>query len=196
MTRKRLLLAAGGLLLISLWCAAHWYINQLFEERFGLEDDILYQIGDTVQLGDNIVYDLPAEGYAICVDSAQLLSMEEFAEQYGERTLTNAPDRVLAVEMTVTNIDSDADGVYLPDFQLHTVNSYTDLNYEMTVQANPVLQDGVYGITVPEGESYTVYLIYNLRKSNLTAHFWETMTEKDFYLRVTESPVKQEVVLG
>lgn len=196
MTRRRLMLAAGGLLLVSLWCGAHWHINQLVEERFGLEDDILYQIGDTVLLGDNVVFDLPAEGYAICVDSAQLLSMEECTERYGERTQSDPPERVLDVEMTVTNTGSDAEGVYLPDFQLRMTNSYTDLNYELTVQANPVLQDGVYGITVPESESYTVHLIYNLRKSNLSTHFWETMTEQDFYLRVTEYPVRQEVWLG
>lgn len=201
MKRKRYWIAiCVAVLLVGVWCFAHWNINRLMEENYGFEREEEYGIGDTVVLGENIVDYEAFPGYAVRVDSARVLTLDEVFEEYGEITLENPPERVADVEVTLFNQESDSTetGIFFGDLRLQHISMYTSMDQDLTTWANEFLRDqpGTFGLIIEKGKACTVHLIYDLPQSSFGYLDWATMDPSDFYLRVTSYPERQVVRLG
>ena len=196
--RKKLIFVLAVVVFAILWIVAHAQINQLMESRYGYRSTKTYSMGETIPLKDNVIMDSTADGYEVSIDTAEILSLDECFALYGNAKLDDPPEKVMAITMIVSNEGNEMDGIFLPDLILHTIDNYTDFNYELTTQANEFFRNSpdTYGILVPSGESAVVRVIYNLRESNFSATDWKQLTESDFYLRITNFPDRQDIILG
>lgn len=185
----------GALALVIVASMSHIHqLNQYYQSHFGRKDSI-YEPEQWVQLGNNIVFIDTAPGYEVCLVSAEIYefedAIEKWASQIDGRSVSDQPERVMDVILKVRNVDSNAAGIYLLDFQLHTICMPTDMNIPLTTAVNGLPEDSL-GIALPQGTEYTVHLIYNVREQ----HFfdcWEALDREKFYIQVTDSPVHQEI---
>lgn len=196
MKRKyRLFIIIGAVVLTVAWGWRFLYLNQYFSERYGVEKQE-YHIGDTVSLGDNMMGGSVLDGYSVNVKSAEIMECDDFLKEYGtsaeEMELTDKPERICKVILTISNRASQAEGVYLPDLTFYGTSFYGDWNDELIALANPVLE-GSLGIALPENSDYEITMIYNLRKMHFTSYSWNHIRERTFWLKVTDFPVMKTI---
>lgn len=138
-----------------------------------------------------------ALGYAIAVTNSSIVPYEEYLlHNLGETVgfvLPDPPEYVLEVTLHLYNKNSKAAGIYLPDLILYSVDMYTDINYELTSLANPILEDGSYGISLAEGTEYDIRIVYNLRESLFSPEAFRQLNEIPFFLRLTSYPEEQSI---
>lgn len=183
------------LILLLIWLVRYHCINQEFTQNYACTYEI-YKIGDAVDLGENtILYD-NASGYYVTVLYAEIISADELLNQFQTvPSVDNIPDTLMHINLLIHNQDSNAEGVYFPDFVLHTCDMYTDMNYELTSLSNPFLDEDSYGVQLAQGDEITVDLIYNLRSEHFSTTDYRHLDALTFYLKLTTYPVRKEVRL-
>lgn len=179
------------------WFLRYQTLNNYFSSSFSCPR-IDYKIGETVDLGSNIISSNAAPGYSITVLNSEIIAYEDFINTLAKGdspTINNPPDYVMDITIRLYNTNSTAPGVFFPDFLLHSYDMYTDPNLELLSLANPILENGSYGLSLKDETYYIVHLIYNLRQEHLSPYAYQHLEDHPFFLRLTTYPTRQEVRL-
>lgn len=153
-------------------------------------------MGDEIVLGDEIISYDAAPGYTVTVLDAEILSYAEYSAKASAAATGAPPEYVVDVTMQIRNRDSEALGIYLLDFLLYSIDFYTDVNEELTAQANPVLEEGSYGISLKQGNEYQAHIIYNLRASVISEPILQHLEKVPLFLQITSYPERLSVRLN
>lgn len=200
------IIIAGGLLAILLGVRI-WDVNQSIE----LPKVERYAIGETVELEDSywMTESEKCEGYSIQVNSASLLTYEEFLKKYHyeedekelliPRTSQLFPDMVYDVEITVKNtntqdkecgIDVGRYGVYASDFSLQIASP-------LYVIANPALKNGMQAFRLQPNTEMKFHLPYGIPLKSKYAYLNEDIIQKrDLSLVISLYPVQKQILLN
>lgn len=187
--RKGYLLVIIGLL--AAWAA--WVIYFNVSSRLTTIDTEIYTIGDIVPCEDDRIGGYtPTPGYEFRVDGFQLLDTQPYLESIGNPVVRNVADKLAIVTITLFNRDSDAQGIMLPDLQLHGIDNYAGINYVLLNELNPKL-DNNPGIQLPRGEYIELKLPYDLFKDHYGAYTWKHIDEYPMYLRISVWPTTKDI---
>lgn len=134
------------------------------------------------------------DGYEICVNEIDIKDYFEVAEI---SVLADAPtpDKIVLVSVTLSNKDSDAEGVMLTDLQLHGIDQYVGMDWDLLLELNPVLKTN-YGIHLEKGRECNIILPYQLYRQSFGGYTWNKIDDYVFYLRLTTSPIEQRIILN
>lgn|GEM_PF-6040604 len=197
MKRKTWFIILIGAVILGLYIFRVYALNKDYERVHGITDKE-YNISEMVPFEEDIsVGNEILDGYSIRVDNAEYMDIKEFMKKYaitGDMLIEAAPERVFAVDISIKNESSQAEGIYLPDIILHGVDFYVDWNAELIDLANPEL-DGVLGVTVASEKEAVIHMVYNLRKMHFTNAVWDNMDKEEFWLQLTVSPNRKEIKL-
>lgn len=197
MKRKTWLIILIGTVLLGVYSFRVYALNKDYERNYGITDKV-YDIGEMVPFGEDIsVGNEILDGYSIRVDKVECMNIKDFMKKYritADMLIEAAPERVFAVDISIKNENSQAEGVYLPDIILHGVDFYVDWNTELINYANPEL-DGALGVSVTSGKEAVIHMAYNLRKMHFTNRTWNNIDNEEFWMQLTVSPNRKEIKL-
>lgn len=128
-----------------------WYVNQQVE----VPPVDLYEMGEEVWLEDNVYWgdEEDASGYSITVNSAELMTCQEFLEKHNEKQEdfdawmegdVNYPEMVVNVHITVKNyntVDSTEAGIFSAGFLLADRDCRLLLHSKLFYLANPTVDN-------------------------------------------------------
>ncbi len=202
MKRCKLIIIPVVAVIVLAWVLQYIRVNQYFNETYPF-DIQTYQMGEFVPFDEDVLSRVLLTGYEIQVESAKTMDVQQFFELYNvnisDQKMENLPEKLCDVEITIRNVGTDANldipGLYLPDLALHGVDYTTDWNSELMGIANPDM-DGVLGVSVPPGYTYTAHVIYNLRKMHFSSFTWSHLESYSFWITMTDYPTRKEIQLS
>ena len=180
-------------LLVAGWVWRYTTMNAFYASKTSSRREI-YPVGEAVPFGTDVYAGKSrAEGYFLRVDSFEIVDREEYAEKNGlDPETMRAGDRLALVHVTLVNKNSEAEGVSLTEFQLHGVDNYAGLNWDLLLTANPVLGEN-YGIRLSKGTEYALTIPYDLDKQYFSTYTWNHMNRYAFYFQVTVYPTAKDI---
>ena len=98
---------------------------------------------------------------------------------------------MILVYVALFNSDCDEAGVTLTNINMHGIDSYIGLDYELLRKSNPVLEGNI-GIHLPHDSEYKLILPYNIYKNQLLAD-WNHLDTCKLFLHITSSPVEKDI---
>lgn len=181
-----------------------WYVNRGKE----YPEVITYQMGEEVALRDTIFYDSyeNREDYTITVNSAEILSYDEFLAKYeyienpdeplyleGDMTF---PEMVYDIELTVrnTNTEESEAGVDFFPFTLYAKDYYMQNSGPLFAISNPTLQDGSMSFRLRPGTQMDFHLPFGFAPSaKILPIQVEEAREDEIYLVVSYYPKQLQI---
>ncbi len=155
-----------------------------------------FECGDEVVMGKDILINDSMEGYSIKVNSAQVLTYEEFLDKYNiEDEYTYVPEKVYDVEIVLKNINAlSGIGVNLSEFYIQGKAVCASLDTNLYSSVNPSL-NGILAIALRENTEITIHLPFALYQDNFRTDTWENLESYEMSLIVTLYPVKKRILL-
>lgn len=191
---RALVICAVLILLAALWIWRYVTMNAYYSALSGSRREV-YEVGEIIPFGeDHIEVNTQANGYSIRVDKFEILDLADFlsgAPIPAEQVHTN-PDKVAVVYITLFNDHSTAPGIMLTDLDLHGVDNYANIDWELLAAANPVLQ-GNYGISLSPETEYSVVLPFALYEQYFGADTWKNVNHYTWFLHITAYPTEKDI---
>ena len=181
-------------LLSFLWFWRYTTLNNYYRSLTDKSREI-YQIGDIVAFEDDyLAKDMSVEGYYLRVESFEILDFSEYCAMaaFSDDDFETTPDKIALVYMTLFNENSDAAGVMLTEFDLHGIDNYAGMNWEILLAANPGLK-GNYGIRLSPGTEYNLIIPFDLNSTYYGKDTWEKLDHYNFYFRITSFPTEKDI---
>lgn len=196
--QKKLCILFAVLLLAALWCWRYYSLNAYYHGLYEEKKEV-YSMGDAVPFGkDKTTGNAQAEGYAVTVDSFQVLESDTFFETYqvSKDAFYSSAERIAVVTLKLSNEESSAPGISLLDFRLHGLDNYAMISPSLLMGANPDLQKSrSTGISLSANTEYTVVLPFELFRRYVAEDTWKNMDRYTWYLHVTSYPTEKDIVL-
>lgn len=181
-------------LILALWSISYYSLNKRYQDNLILKI-VKYDMGKFIPFENDIVNGFNIDGYEIKINSAEILNCKGYLSKYEvTETIPSLPEKICLLTATLKNNESQAEGVFLPDFILKGVDSYTDCNIALTMRANPVLKE-TPGISLAPQSEYDIVIIYNLRESDYSYRTWENIEDYPMTLQITDYPTTKEIQL-
>lgn len=178
--RKCVLITAALFLIAGVWTWRYMSLNSFYHT--------LYQkVRYTYAAGDIAPLETTAadEGYHIRVDGFAIMDISQLCSTFSlsENDVTTSADKIAVVYATLFNANSQSPGVSLIDFNLHGIDNYATVAWDLVALTNPVLQDtGNYGISLSPGTEYSVVIPFDLFQLYFGADTWNNLDAYEFYL--------------
>lgn len=178
--RKCVLITVAVLFIAGVWTWRYVSLNSFYHN---LEQKVryTYTAGEIAPLEVNAM----DEGYSIRVDGFAILDIPQICSTFSlsEHDVTTTADQIAVVYATLFNDNSQLPGVNLIDFNLHGIDNYATVDWELVPLINPVLKDtGNYGISLSSGTEYSVVIPFDLFKRYFGADTWKHLDSYPFYL--------------
>lgn len=184
------------LLLSTAWIWRYITLNTYYDS-FGETVKEYHEIGEIVpfendRLGGNYL----VSGYFVRVDNFEVLDYSDYIQamdisveqQYKE------PEKIALVHITLFNDNSDADGIMVTEFQLHGIDNYVGMDWDVLLAVNPALE-GNFGICLPNNTEFSLVLPYDLWEDYFSANTWKKLDSYDWYFKITSWPLQKEIRL-
>lgn len=182
------------LVLVVCWTWRYISLNQFYDGISDVESAV-FQMGQSVPFEDDRIGGYSqAEGYFICVDSFRIEEYEAYVESNDisfERPFA-APEKIALVSVTLSNSTSEAEGVMLIDLQLHGIDNYVGMDWEMLYALNPILE-GNPGIRLPHNTEVQLVLPFDLYRNYFGSFTWNNLSDYEWFLRVTAWPTEKDI---
>ena len=138
-------------------------------------------------------------GYQLCVHSYEIMDYDEYLKAHNIDPsvlphYTQNEQKVAVLRITLSNIDSDAEGIMLTELHLHGIDSSFIIDRGLLSVLNPVLENQP-GVHLAPGSSREFMLPFNMPRS-LLQRSWSDLTHYQLYLTFTSFPVQKEIELS
>lgn len=195
MTRIRFRIGVVVVAILSVaWVWRYVSLNAYYDSLYDISYD-KYTIGEIVPFEQDWIggYN-QAEGYSVRVDDFVITDYDSYVRSAG---ITIAqpyavPEKVALVYITLENSDSNAEGVMLTDLQLHGIDNYVGMDWEMLYALNPILE-GNPGIHLPHNSNIQLVLPFDLYRNYFGTHTWNHLHNYEWYLRITAWPTAKDI---
>ena len=180
-----------------IWFWGYDSLNDYYTSFSNISKEI-HTAGEVVEFGKNFQNKgMCADGYTISVNEFKILEYQEYIDtiDYVSDSSRLIPERIALVYVTITNINSTADGVMLTELSLHGIDNYVGMNHELLNAVNPEL-NGSAGIHLSSGESYDIILPYNLFEMHFGRDTWKDINSYSFYLHITSFPAEIDIAVN
>lgn len=154
----------------------------------------IYEFGETVELGNNVMFGDTMDGYSVEI-KVNLLSTEEFIEKY-HCDKQDLPEweympQVFDIEIEVSNEDNEQTGIDLS--QLYLQNEAGAISFDAIYYRLANAEKGYVntGIAVRPGTSVTLRIEFPVPKLNFSPGAMKNLWEQDLKLVVTLYPEKR-----
>lgn len=183
------------LLVSGLWVWQYNSLNQYYQEM-DQSGVIRYQMGEDVPFEEDFIeWNVPANGYYICVDDFEILNYHEYLDNVNfDVEPVFDSDGIALVHITLRNENSTDSGIFLSDFCLHGIDSVQGMDWQILIAANPILNGG-HGIQLKQGTQEKFVLPFYIREKNFGNDTWRNLEDYTFYLRVTSFPMQKDIEL-
>lgn len=178
--RKCVLIIVAALLIAGVWTWRYVSLNSFYRSLYQ-EVRYTYSAGEITSLEAN---DMDG-GYSIRVDGFAIMDIPQLCSTFSlsENDVTTTADKIAVVYATLYNANSQLPGVNLIDFNLHGIDNYATVDWELVPLINPVLKDtGNYGISLSPGTEYSIVIPFDLFEQYFGADTWKNLDSYPFYL--------------
>ena len=192
MKRKWIIRMVVIVILAGLWIWRFCSLNAYWDSVSTMKGQKVYQMGEIVPIGPDKYAIL--NGYSIRADSMEIITIDEYMEKFHitkDDLSDRERDKIILVYVTLFNSDCDEAGVTLTNINMHGIDSYIGLDYELLRVSNPVLEGNI-GIHLPHDSEYKLILPYNIYQNMLLAD-WNHLDACKFFLHITSSPVEKDI---
>lgn len=159
----------------------------------------VYEMGETVPLGNNICFTYPMDGYSVKVLAADVLTNDEFLEKYdGKKENFPAYDmmqQIYDIELEISNEDNTDTGIDLYGWYIQKDAALASFDAVYYREAN---KDKGYvdtAIAVRPHTSVTLHAVFPLPKLNFKKRDYRDPERMDMDLVVTLYPEKKVIRL-
>lgn len=196
---------------------ANYRVTRFLEDHYGVNQQY-YSMGEIVPFGDNYLelHSASMDGYAVCVESAEVLTIDELLAQLGQTedslsalkiTKSDLAEKVCLVSLTLVNDNCSGPGVQLSELHLSGVNYDLFFDNTLTTLANSFLleryqnevgssdQSGAMGVHLDQGTERRIYLVYDFFKGYFSANRWNHLESENLTLDITYFPEKRTIEL-
>lgn len=195
MKKARLLLISAVLVLLAVgWTWRYVTLNNYYDDLDN-RDYQLYQAGELVPFEDDgNDMDTDLNGYYIRVDGYEIRDYQDYLEDTAIFLPESdaAPDKLALITITLVNETCDPSPIMATDMMLRGVDSVIPMDWDVLVQANPIL-GGNTGIALNPGTECQLILPYGLRKDRFDGSTWRNIDEYKLFLQVTSSLTTKEI---
>lgn len=195
--RKRIIVAVVVALLAAAWIWRYVTLNAYYDS-FDNIDKKTYQAGELVPFEDDGL-DLYTnlDGYYVRVNRFEIKDYDAYLNETGFdiKRQKDEPDKIALVYVTLMNKSCEPNRVAVGDFQLHGVDSTTNMDRDILLAANPILK-GSSSIGVATGHECELILPYQLEKRQFGIFTWWNIDNYDFYLQVTHALTRKEILVN
>lgn len=191
---RRLVLFALAFLCVTGW---FWRYHTLNSYYAAMDDStrIVYKKGEIVPFGqDYIETGVTANGYSIRVDDFAIMDFDELLHSLSaaQNEVYTSPDAVALVYATLFNEESDAEGIMLTDFDLHGIDNYANIDWELLDLVNPILE-GSKGISLSPHTEYRIVLPFALYEEYVGDDTWKKLEAYEWFLHITVYPAEKDI---
>lgn len=191
----RLILIATVLVLLAVgWTWRYVTLNNYYNDLDN-RDYQLYQAGDLVPFEDDgNDMDTDLNGYYIRVDGYEIRDYQDYLEDTAISLPESdtAPDKLALITVTLVNETCAPNPIMATDMMLRGVDSVMPMDWDVLVQANPIL-GGNTGIALNPGTECHLILPYGLRKDRFDGSTWRNINKYKLFLQVTNSLTTKEI---
>lgn len=159
----------------------------------------IYEFGETVELGNNVMFGDTMDGYSVEIKEVDLLSTEEFTEKY-HCDKKDLPEwkympQIFDIEIEVSNEDNEQTGIDLS--QLYLQNEAGAISFDAIYYRLANVQKGYVntGIAVRPGTSVTLRIEFPVPKLNFSPSAMKNLWEQELKLVLTLYPEKKMMKL-
>lgn len=194
--KKRIIISSVAIILGILWILRYNSLNSFYQNNYGIVHET-YQMGETVEFGQDYIYGEQVEGYTFTAEKAELLTYSKFMSKYGINTSDVEKNDLIVCDITVkvSNLGSTAPGVYIPYLTLYGADFQVGWSDELLNIANPFLQ-GNLGFSLYDGETCTIQLAYGLSRNSFTDRTWRSLDQTQFWMRLTDYPTEKRIAIA
>lgn len=190
--RRVILFCAAAILLAGGWSWRYVSLNEYYN-ALSQETREVFALGDVVPFGeDYMTKGVSADGYSLRADRFEIVDYADYAAGLGVEQEDGAPEKLALVYITLFNEDNDGGGIALTAFQLHGMDNYVGLSWDMLTAANPELGDN-YGIALSPGTEYELVIPFELDSALFGADTWRHLEDYTFYFQITAYPTEKDI---
>ena len=183
-------------MLSAVWIWRYITLNAYFDSFGGVVKEY-HQTGEIVpfendRLGGNYLVD----GYSIRVDDFKIQEYDDYIDEM-DVTLNpqyRNPEKIALVYITLFNDYSDADGIMLTEFQLHGIDNYVGINWDLMLAVNPLLE-GNMGICLPYDTKISMVIPFDIRQDYFSNNTWKQLDSYQWYFKISSWPAQKEFIL-
>lgn len=178
--RKCVLMTVAVLLIAGVWTWRYVSLNSFYHNLYQ-KVKYTYFAGEIAPLEANNM----DGGYSIRVDGFSIMDIPQLRSAFSlsENDVTTNADKIAVVYASLYNANSQLPGLNLIDFNLHGIDNYATVDWELVPLINPVLKDtGNYGISLSPGTEYSVVIPFALYERYFGADTWKKLESYQFYL--------------
>ena len=188
------LLIAVVILFSLFWVWRYVTLNEYYDSICNIDKTVYYS-GEIVPFGEDRIggYN-QADGYSIRVNSFSMVDYISYIKD-SEISVDNqfaSPEKIALVYITLINDNSDAEGVMLTDLQLHGIDNYIGMDWDLLYEINPILQ-GNPGICLPHNTEVDLILPFDVYRSYFGSRTWRQLDDYTWYLRITSWPTQKDI---
>lgn len=194
MKKKHIAVLMVILLLVVGWTFRYVTMNTYYDSLTTNSKEI-YMIGDVVPFEDDMgEMWVNLNGYTVKVERFEILNTEAYIQSLNleANEYLSLGEKVALVYITLSNENSDAEGVMLTDFSLRGIDNIVNMDWDLLAASNPVLQ-GNFGISLSPGTDYNLILPYTLQEEYFSTWTWNHIENYNMYLRMTISPTEKVI---
>lgn len=161
-----------------------------------------YKMGEWVDLDGAFIYKRDIEqtqGYSIRVKSAQLMSYNQYIEQYGQdksRTVEGLDGQsVICLEVEAKNVGNDEGAIYIFDCKLipERKNDYFMYARFLWEESEPNVK-GAFHLRLMKDSEYTTFIPYKVNINDEDqSEYKQPITDTSFELIVSNAPVRKVI---
>lgn len=198
MRRKRIIIASFCIVLLGAWAFGVICLNAAAEQQ----QQQVYQVGDRVDYGDNY-FDYSSEiidGYSLEVLSAKVYEYDAYKEYMRIKTDTSAEwnsDYIFDVEIRFFNEGGSEGkgGIPFISTYLASVDNRLAVDTKLVGAMYPQLGGDPFGFSIRPGTDMILHIPYQIEMipALYVGDEKKYLETSDFYLNVTQYPVKQLV---
>ena len=197
MKTKKIVLIILGLFIIGGWITRVVWLNHTYPDV----TREVYEAGDVVELGEDVIYYESMEGYSVRLEGAKVWDYEDFMENYQvsdeirqeveEFESIEPPEKVYVLTITLINQDNTETGIFFRGWNVQSSDLFLDLNEELYRGANPGID--TVSVALRENSEKTFHLVYNMREFRFREAVWEEIEQYPMWLSVTAYPTKKMI---
>lgn len=194
MKRKHIAALAAAIVLTAIWTFRYVTMNEYYDSLTS-DSKEMYMIGDVVPFENDLgEMGVNLNGYAVKVEKFEILNMDEYVQSLNLEADEYRPlgEKTALVYITLSNQNSDAQGVMLTDFGLRGIDNIVSMDRDLLTASNPILQ-GNYGVSLSPGTNCRLVLPYILQKDYFDVWTWNHIESYGMYLRMTIFPTEKSI---
>ncbi len=196
---KKVLLCIFSLLVI-LWCLRYYQLNngKLVLHKY---NEVHYGINEKVEYGDDIVIgkDEKSPGYTITLLKTRIVDCKDYLKEINKKEKDfddDLPEKIAEITVDISNLNNNdsSQGVQFYPIWLIGRDWYEIYSAQFTAYANEICKDNpenTEGIQMKPGKSYTMKLIYPLRRADFTYFTWNNLNKEPMWLTITYGPTRK-----